>query len=202
MSGINLVEISSVFVALFAIIDVTGAVPIFLGLRSQGKTIEPFKAGVYSLAMLIMFFFIGEAILQLFQVDFSSFAIAGALVILIISIEMIFGVEIFKTEDQDSDSQSATLVPIVFPLIAGPGTFTTLLSMRAQFSTANILIGLFLNIVVVYLVLKYLDVVKKLLGSSGVFILRKLFGVILLAIAIRLITANLSDLILAIQMGQ
>lgn len=202
MSGINLIDISSIFVALFAIIDVTGAVPIFLSLRSQGKTIEPFKAGVYSLAMLVMFFFIGEAILQLFQVDFSSFAIAGALVILIISIEMIFGVEIFKSEDQDGDSQSATLVPIVFPLIAGPGTFTTLLAMRAQFSTINILIGLFLNIVVVYLVLRYLDVVKKLLGSSGVYILRKLFGVILLAIAIRLITANLSDLILAIQMGQ
>lgn len=202
MFGINFYHISSIFIALFAIIDVTGAVPIFLGLRDQGKTIEPLKAAVYSFGMLIMFFFIGEGILQLFQVDFSSFAIAGALVILIISIEMVFGVEIFKSGDQDEDNPSATLVPIVFPLIAGPGTFTTLLAMRAQFSTVNILIGLFLNIVVVFLVLQYLDVVKKLLGSSGVYILRKLFGVILLAIAIRLITANLNDLILAIQMGQ
>ncbi len=201
MLGIKLIEISSIFLALFAIIDVTGAVPIFLNLRSQNKTIEPLKASVYSFGLLVIFLLVGEWILKLFQVDVSSFAVAGAVVILIISIEMIFGVEIFKSEGPNEDSQSATLVPIVFPLIAGPGTFTTLLAMRSEFSTVNILIGLFLNIMVVYIVLRYLDAVKRLLGSGGVYILRKFFGVILLAISVRLITANLSDLILAIQAG-
>ena len=201
MLGIKLIEISSIFLALFAIIDVTGAVPIFLNLRSQNKTIEPLKASVYSFGLLVIFLLVGEWILKLFQVDVSSFAVAGAVVILIISIEMIFGVEIFKSEGPNEDSQSATLVPIVFPLIAGPGTFTTLLAMRSEFSTINILIGLFLNIVVVYIVLRYLDAVKRLLGSGGVYILRKFFGVILLAISVRLITANLNDLILAIPAG-
>ena len=141
----------------------------------------------------------GEGILKLFQVDLSSFAIAGAVVILIISIEMIFGVEIFKTEGHSDENPSATLVPVVFPLITGPGTFTTLLSMRAEFNTINILAGLFLNIVLVYFVLRHLDFVKKLMGVGGIFILRKFFGVILLAIAVRLITSNLNELIIAVQ---
>ena len=199
MLGFNLIEISSIFLALFAIIDVTGAVPIFLNLRSQNKIIEPFKASIYSLAILIIFLFVGEGILKLFQVDLSSFAIAGAVVILIISIEMIFGVEIFKTEGHSDENPSATLVPVVFPLITGPGTFTTLLSMRAEFNTINILAGLFLNIVLVYFVLRHLDFVKKLMGAGGIFILRKFFGVILLAIAVRLITSNLNELIIAVQ---
>lgn len=199
MLGFNLIEISSIFLALFAIIDITGAVPILLNLRSQGKTIEPLKASVYSIIILIVFLFVGEWILALFQVDLSSFAIAGAVVILIISIEMIFGVEIFKSEGYNDENPSATLVPVVFPLITGPGTFTTLLSMRSQFSTINILTGLALNIVLVFFVLRYLDFVKKLMGVGGIFILRKFFGVILLAIAIRLITSNLNELIIAIQ---
>lgn len=199
MLGFNTVEIVSAFLVLFAIIDATGSVPIFLNLRSQNKIIEPFKASLYSIVILILFLFIGEAILKLFQVDLSSFAIAGALVILIISIEMIFGVEIFKIDDSSSGNGSATLVPVVFPLITGPGTFTTLLAMRAEYNTVNIIIAVFLNIAVVYLVLRYLDGVKKLMGVGGVFILRKFFGVILLAIAVRLITSNLSELIESIQ---
>lgn len=201
MFGFDFIEISSIFLALFAIIDITGAVPILLNLRSQGKTIEPLKASVYSIIILIVFLFVGEWILALFQVDLSSFAIAGAVVILIISIEMIFGVEIFKSEGYNDENPSATLVPVVFPLITGPGTFTTLLSMRSQFSTINILTGLVLNIILVFLVLKYLDFVKRLMGVGGVFILRKFFGVILLAIAIRLITSNLNELIIAVQAG-
>jgi len=199
MLEFNTVEIVSAFLVLFAIIDATGSVPIFLNLRSQNKIIEPFKASLYSIVILILFLFIGEAILKLFQVDLSSFAIAGALVILIISIEMIFGVEIFKIDDSSSGNGSATLVPVVFPLITGPGTFTTLLAMRAEYNTVNIIIAVFLNIAVVYLVLRYLDGVKKLMGVGGVFILRKFFGVILLAIAVRLITSNLSALIESIQ---
>ena len=192
MFNVNFLEIVSTFIVLFAIIDATGSVPIFLNLRSQGKFINPEKASLYSVAILLIFLFVGEWILKLFQVDLQSFAVAGALVILIISIEMIFGVEIFKN---DSPSGSSTLVPVVFPLIAGPGSFTTLLSMRAEFQTINIVLALFLNILFVYFVLKHLDLVKRLMGVSGVYILRKFFGVILMAISVRLITANMSALI-------
>lgn len=192
ISGFSFVEIGSTFLVLFAIIDVTGSVPIFLNLRSQNKIIEPLKAAGYSFIILILFLFVGEWILKLFHVDHSSFAVAGALVILIISIEMIFGVEIFKN---DSPTGSSTLVPVVFPLVAGPGTFTTLLSMRAQNASINIIIAVLVNLIIVYFVLRYLDFVKKLLGASGVYIMRKFFGVILMAISVSLITTNLSQLI-------
>lgn len=192
MFSINFLEIVSTFIVLFAIIDATGSVPIFLNLRSQDKFIDPEKATLYSMAILLIFLFVGEWILKLFQVDLQSFAVAGALVILIISIEMIFGVEIFKN---DGPSDSSTLVPVVFPLIAGPGSFTTLLSMRAEYQMVNIIIALFINMLFVYFVLKHLDLVKKLMGVSGIYILRKFFGVILMAISVRLITANMSALI-------
>ena len=192
MFNINFLEIVSPFIVLFAIIDATGSVPIFLNLRSQDKTINSEKAALYSTGILLIFLFVGEWILKLFQVDLQSFAVAGALVILIISIEMIFGVEIFKN---DSPSGSSTLVPVVFPLIAGPGSFTTLLSMRAEYETINIVLALFLNMLFVYFVLRKLDLVKKIMGASGVYILRKFFGVILMAISVRLITANTSALI-------
>jgi len=194
MFGLNGVEIVSAFLVLFAIIDVTGSVPIFLNLRSKNKIIHPTKAALYSFFILLLFLFVGDVILNLFQVDVSSFAVAGALVILIISIEMILGVEIFKNDNPDSDG-SSTLVPVVFPLIAGPGTFTTLISMRAEFHIINIIIAVALNMVLVFAVLRYLDVVKKLMGASGIYIIRKFFGIILMAISIRLITSNMSALI-------
>jgi len=194
MFGLNGVEIVSAFLVLFAIIDVTGSVPIFLNLRSKNKIIEPSKAALYSFFILLLFLFVGEWILKLFQVDLSSFAVAGALVILIISIEMIFGIEIFKNDNPDGED-SSTLVPVVFPLIAGPGTFTTLLSMRAEYNIVNIIIAIALNMVLVYVVLHYLDAVKKLMGASGIYIMRKFFGIILMAISIRLITSNMSTLI-------
>ena len=193
----NIQEIVSVFVVLFAIIDVTGSVPIFLNLRSQNRTIHPEKAALYSTLILIGFLFVGEWLLKLFQVDVSSFAVAGAIVLLILSIEMIFGVEIFKNDNPSSDN-SSTLFPVVFPLIAGPGSFTTLLSMRAEYHTLNIIIAVLLNMLIVYLVLKYLDQVKRLLGESGAYILRKFFGVILMAISVKLITSNMSALIATI----
>ncbi len=198
--NINILEIVSAFLVLFAIIDVTGSVPIFLNLRSQNKTIHPEKAAVYSLIILVGFLFVGEWILKLFQLDVSSFAIAGAVVLLIISIEMIFGVEIFK-HDNTQSNDSSTLFPVVFPLIAGPGSFTTLLSMRAEYYTVNIIIAVLLNILIVYLVLRFLDPVKKLLGESGAYILKKFFGVILMAISVKLLTSNLSELIAAVNAG-
>ena len=179
---------------LFAIIDAPGSVPIFLNIKSQNRSIHPEKATLYSLIILIGFLFVGEWLLKLFQVDISAFAVAGAIVLLIISIEMIFGVEIFKNDNPSSDN-SSTLFPVVFPLIAGPGSFTTLLSMRAEYHTINIILGVLINMVVVYLVLRYLSSVKRILGDTGSYILRKFFGVILMAISVKLITSNLSQLI-------
>ena len=190
----NILEIISAFLVLFAIIDAPGSVPIFLNIKSQNRSIHPEKATLYSLIILIGFLFIGEWLLKLFQVDISAFAVAGAIVLLIISIEMIFGVEIFKNDDPSSDN-SSTLFPVVFPRIAGPGSFTTLLSMRAEYHTVNIILGVLINMVVVYLVLRYLSSVKRILGDTGSYILRKFFGVILMAISVKLITSNLSQLI-------
>lgn len=192
--NISILEIISAFLVLFAIIDAPGSVPIFLNIKSQNRSIHPEKATIYSLIILIGFLFVGEWLLKLFQVDISAFAVAGAIVLLIISIEMIFGVEIFKNDNPSSDN-SSTLFPVVFPLIAGPGSFTTLLSMRAEYHTVNIIIGVLINMIVVYLVLRYLSSVKKMLGDTGSYILRKFFGVILMAISVKLITSNLSQLI-------
>lgn len=198
MTSINGLEIVKVFLVLFSIIDVTGGVPIFLNIRSQNKIIHPEKAAFYSFLIMALFLFVGEWILKLFQLEVSAFAIAGAIVLLILSIEMIFGVELFKT-DTSSENVSSTLFPIVFPLIAGPASFTTLLAMRADFHVINILIAVALNLIIVYLVLKYLDFVQKILGDSGSYILRKFFGVILMAIAVKLITSNFSELISIVQ---
>lgn len=196
MFPIDFLEILSAFLVLFAIIDVTGSVPIFLDLKSKNRIISPFKASVYSLFFLLFFLFVGEWILLLFQVDISSFAVAGAVVLLILSIEMIFGVEIIKNDGPSANS--STLFPVVFPLIAGPGSFTTLLSMRAEYHTVNLIIAVVLNMLIVYLVLKFLGTVKKILGASGAFILRKVFGVILLAISVKLLTSNMSALIASV----
>ncbi|MBF6597074.1 MAG: MarC family protein [Fermentimonas sp.] len=192
--NINILEIISAFLVLFAIIDAPGSVPIFLNIKSQNRSIHPEKATLYSLIILIGFLFIGEWLLKLFQVDISAFAVAGAIVLLIISIEMIFGVEIFKNDNPSSDN-SSTLFPVVFPLIAGPGSFTTLLSMRAEYHTINIILAVLINMIVVYFVLRYLSSVKRMLGDTGSYILRKFFGVILMAISVKLITSNLSQLI-------
>ena len=197
MPVLNGVEIVSAFLVLFAIIDVTGSVPIFLNLKSQNRTIHPEKAAGYSLLILVGFLFIGEWILKLFQLDVSAFAVAGAVVLLILSIEMIFGVEIFKNDSTSTDN-SSTMFPVVFPLIAGPGSFTTLLSMRAEYHIINIITAVILNLVIVYLVLRYLDLVKKLLGDSGAYILRKFIGVIQKAISVKLLTSNLSALIVTV----
>ena len=148
MFHIDGLEIEKVFLVLFSIIDVTGGVPIFLNIRSPNKIIHPEKAAFYSFLIMALFLFVGEWILKLFQLEVSAFAIAGAIVLLILSIEMIFGVELFKT-DTSSANVSSTLFPIVFPLIAGPASFTTLLAMRAEFHVINILIAVALNLIIV-----------------------------------------------------
>lgn len=181
----------SAFVVLFALIDVFGSVPIFLNFQKADRVVEPVRVSLYSCVILTTFLFAGRWILRLFSVDVSSFAVAGSIVIFIISIEMIFSVEVFK---HDAPGGSITLVPIVFPLIAGPGTFTALLSMRAEYAVSNIIVGIFLNMIVVYVVLKRLHAVKALVGQGGIYVMRKFFGIILMAIAVRLFTANLSAL--------
>lgn len=185
-------EIISAFVVLFAVIDITGLVPIIIDLKEKGNEINAGKAAFYSLFSFIVFLFMGNMMLQLFHVDISSFAIAGSLVIFVMAIEMIFGVEIFK---MDGPAGSAIIVPIVFPLIAGAGSFTTLLSLRALYSLLDIIIALVLNILIIYIVIKRVNIIEKLLGKGGVYVLRKFFGIILLAISVRMFIDNLTKLL-------
>ena len=184
-------QVASATVVLFALIDVLGSVPLFINFKRMDRSINPFLAALYSFLILTGFLFVGRGILQLFNVDVSSFAVAGSLVIFIISIEMVFGVEIFKL---DAPGHSITLVPVVFPLIAGPGTFTALLSMRAEFGAVELIVAIFFNMIAVFLVLRYLDWVQRLVGVGGVYVMRKFFGIILMAIAVRLFTANVHAL--------
>lgn len=190
--NIDFTQILSAFVVLFVLIDVMGSVPIFLNFQKENKDVNPIQAAIYSFIIMTAFLFVGDLVLKLFNVEVSSFAAAGSLVIFIISIEMIFGVEIFKN---DAPGGSKTLVPIVFPLIAGPGTFTVLLSMRAEFAVENIIIALFLNMIIVFFVLKYLKFVEKIIGVGGVYVLRKFFGVIVMAISVSFFTTNISALL-------
>lgn len=189
---LSLQEIVSTFIVLFAVIDVLGATPIFIDLKEQGRPVNALKATLISTALLIGFFFAGDAMLRLFSVDIASFAVAGSLVIFFMSLEMILDVEIFKNL---GPIKSATLVPVVFPLIAGAGSFTTLLSLRAEYAQVNILIGLLLNMICVYLVLKATERVERVISKAAIYLLRKFFGIILLAISVRLFTANLNALI-------
>ena len=184
-------EIVSAFMVLFAVIDILGAIPIIISLREKNQKIEAGKAAIISFILLVAFLFVGEALLRLFNVDISSFAVAGALVLLVLAVEMIFGIEIFKN---DGPCGSATIVPLVFPLIAGAASFTTLLSLRAVYNILNIIIAVAMNMCVVYLVLKYVYYVERIFGKSGVYVMRKMFGIILLAIAVRLLMSNLASL--------
>ncbi len=188
----SLKEFVSAFVVLFAIIDITGSIPIILSLKSKGAIYSPLRASAYSLLALIGFLFAGEVLLKLFNVDVQSFAVAGSLIIFVVAIEMIFGIEIFKFEGA---SNNTTIIPLVFPLIAGAGTFTSLLSLRAEYNILNIILALFANLIVVYFTLRFINKIELFLGKSGVYILRKFFGVILLAISVKLFTSNIAIII-------
>jgi len=185
-------ELVSAFIVLFAIIDVTGSLPIFVDLQNKNRKFSPLKASLFSFAILVAFFYVGTGVLQLFNVDEHSFAVAGALVIFVIACEMTFGWEIFK---MDGPGGSATFVPIIFPLLAGPGAFTTLLSLKAEFNNPAIIIALLLNMIFVYLVLKNVKLVEKTIGKGGIYVLRKFFGIILLAIAVKLFMGNIMHLL-------
>lgn len=189
--GIDFKEIFSAFIVMFAVIDILGSVPIIIGMKEKKKKFSPFNASWISFSIMVAFLFLGQAMLGLFGVDISSFAVAGALVLLVLAVEMIFGVQIFK---DDGPTNSATIVPIVFPLIAGAASFTTILSLRAEYDVVNIIIALFINIVIVYFVLSNIDLISRKVGKGGIYVMRKFFGIILLAIAVKLIVSNLHSL--------
>nr|WP_311521852.1 MarC family protein [uncultured Porphyromonas sp.] len=190
--AIDFNQIGSVFIALFAVIDIIGAIPIIMNLKQAGQKIEPFKTVLFSAIILIGFLFFGEWLLSFLSINIQSFAAAGAIILFLLAFEMIFGYEIFRN---DAPGGSNTLVPLVFPLIAGAASFTTLLSFRASYALVNIIIATLLNLVVVYFVLKRLDVVERLIGQGGIFVLRKFFGVILMAMSVKFFTENISYLV-------
>jgi multiple antibiotic resistance protein len=182
----SIVEIFASFMVLFAIIDIPGSIPIIIDIKKKTGKIQAGKATIVAFVIMFAFLFIGKPLLGIFGVDISSFAIAGSFIVLLISLEMILGVEIFK----DNDPGAGSIVPIAFPLIAGAGSITTLLSLKAEYATENIAVALLVNMVIVYLVLKSTRLVEKLLGPTGIAILRKVFGIILLAIAVKLFITN------------
>lgn len=192
LSSINLKEILSAFIVMFAIIDILGSIPIFINIRSQHQTIKAWQAALVALIFFVAFFYAGNGLLNLFSVDAPSFAVAGSFVIFILALEMILGIEIMKN---DTSSSGASIVPIAFPLIAGPGALTTLLSLRAEYADINIMIALIINIIIDYFVLRSVDTIQRFVGGNVVIILRKFFGVILLAIAVKLFATNLSIVI-------
>jgi len=185
-------EIATVGMVLFAVIDIVGTVPIMVDLKAKHGHIESEKASLVAGLIMIVFLFIGEEFLSLIGIDVHSFAVAGSFVLFFLALEMILGIRIYR----DEESSSASIVPIAFPLIAGAGTMTTLLSLKAQYQTVNILIAIVLNIIVVYLVLKSSAKIEKMLGKNGLGVIRKAFGVVLLAIAVKLFAGNVKDLFL------
>lgn len=180
-------EILSVTMILFAIIDIIGTIPIIIDVRQKAGKIESEKASLTVFVLMIIFLFVGDQLLAVINIDVASFAIAGSLVIFVIAVELILGIKLFKEEEISS---TASIVPLAFPLIAGAGTMTTLLSLKSEYQTQNIIIGITLNTIFVYLVLKNVQWLEKLLGKTGLNILRKAFGIILLAISIKLFRSN------------
>ncbi|TNF70172.1 MAG: MarC family protein [Bacteroidetes bacterium] len=187
---LNLREISSATMILFAVIDIVGSVPIVIGLRQKVGHIQSEKASVVAAIIMIAFLFIGEEILKLIGIDVNSFAVAGSFVLFFLAIEMILGVTLYK----DEAPESASVVPLAFPLIAGAGTLTTLLSIRAEYQVINIIIAIILNIIFVYIVLKSSPRIARVMGRGGLSVIRKVFGVILLAIAVKLFATNVNGL--------
>ena len=184
-------EIVTASMILFAVIDIIGSIPIILDLRQRVGNVQSEKASFVALIIMVVFLFVGESILGLIGIDVSSFAIAGAFILFFLALEMILGITLYKEESPNT----ASIVPIAFPMIAGAGTMTSLVSLRAEFDNINIIIAIVLNMIVVYAVLKNTERIERILGSGGLSILRKVFGVILLAIAVKLFFANLIPLL-------
>jgi len=189
---INFNELLTITFTLFAVIDVIGSIPLLISLKQKMGGIKEVNATLISGALMVLFLFVGESFLGILGVDVKSFAVAGSIVIFILGLEMVLGLEFFKS---DANAPSGSVVPIAFPLIAGSGTLTTVMSLRANYDALPILIAIVINLVIVYIVLKSLGIISRLLGPAGMLAVRKFFGVILLAIAVKIFAANAHGLI-------
>jgi multiple antibiotic resistance protein len=187
----DLKEILTASLILFAVIDILGSVPLIISLREKVGHIQSEKASIIAALIMIGFLFLGEEILKLIGIDINSFAVAGSLVILFLALEMILGITLFR----NAAPETASIVPIAFPMIAGAGTMTSLLSLRAEFDVSNIIIAILINILFVYIILKSSKLIERILGKSGIVIIQKVFGIILLAIAVKLFTSNIGQLL-------
>lgn len=191
--GLNLKEIITAFMVLFAVIDIVGNIPIIIDLRKKVGHIQSEKASLIAGFIMILFLFVGQSLLQLIGIDVNSFAVAGAFILFFIALEMILGITLYK-DDGNSGNITATVFPLAFPLIAGPGSLTTLLSLRAEFEIQNIIVAVVLNVIFIYIVLKTSRRIENIIGANGIQIIRKVFGVILLAISVKLFTQNIKML--------
>lgn len=190
---VNFKEILTATMVLFAVIDVIGNIPIIIDLRAKFGQIQSGKAAIIAGVIMIAFLYLGKSILNLIGIDVSSFAVAGAFILFFIALEMILGVSLYKEEE--TNARTISVFPLAFPLIAGPGSLTTLLSLRAEFETINILIAIIINLFFMYIVLKTSNKLGRFIGENGILIIRKVFGVILLAIAVKLFASNIQGLI-------
>nr|WP_298923085.1 MarC family protein [uncultured Allomuricauda sp.] len=187
----NIKEIVTASMILFAVIDILGSVPVIISLRSKVGHIQSEKASIVAACIMVAFLFVGESILGLIGIDVNSFAVAGAFVIFFLALEMVLGITLFK----DDEPESASVVPIAFPLIAGAGTLTSILALRAEYHVENIIVAIVVNIIFVYIVLKSSAKIERVLGKNGLSVIRKVFGVILLAIAVKLFATNVNQML-------
>ena len=190
---INYTEIMKSTMVLFAVIDIVGSIPVLMDIKSKAGNIHPGRATIVALGIMLAFLFVGEGIIGFLGVDINSFAVAGSFVLFFMSLEMVPGVELFKQDP--SSMKAATIVPVAFPIIAGAGSMTSILSLRAEYDQINITIAILLNLATVFLVLNFLGRLEKLLGEGGIAVLRKVFGIILLSIAVKLFTSNVQHLV-------
>ncbi len=191
--NLNFQEITTAFMVLFAVIDIIGNIPIIIDLRKKHGHIQSGKATIIAGIIMLVFLFVGQSLLKVIGIDVNSFAVAGSLILFFIALEMILGITLYK--DEEHGGVTASVFPLAFPLIAGPGTLTTLLSLRAELALENVIVGILANVVLLYIVLKTSGKIEKAIGPSGIAIIRKIFGVILLAIAVKLFTGNIKLLL-------
>ena len=190
--GFKIDELLTIVFTLFAVIDIVGSIPLLIAMKEKSGAIKSLKVTLISGALMILFLFLGKPFLQLLGLDVKSFAVGGSIVIFLLGLEMVLGHEIFKG---DKNAQSGAVVPIAFPIIAGSGTLTTIMSLKANYDELYIALGIIINLVVIYIVLKSLNFIEKLLGPGGLLAVRKFFGVILLAIAVKIFSSNVGALI-------
>jgi multiple antibiotic resistance protein len=186
-------EIASCFMVLFAVIDIIGSIPIILNIKTTSGNIQPITTTTVSMILMVVFLFVGEKFLGLFGVDVNSFAVAGSFILFFIAMEMILGIKLFK--QKDGAEKAASIVPLAFPIIAGAGTFSTLISLRAEYETINIIGAIVLNMPLIFIVLKLTSRIERFLGVGGIAVIEKVFGIILLALAIKLFSNNITYLI-------